>query len=244
MAFGCSFTAGAELLDHEVNAAAEKIKRKKGIRHWNEQYRMRDLKLHLELAKREGLMAWPAHMAKIMGVDVVNRALGGASLAHAVDQLERAWYGGELDERTLVVVGITTENRLIRWIDGAQTSGSWMLNYDYTWPKKWHRGTVLEVMDERYLMHLHTGYMLRLVQIGSQIPATLRMFDMFDAPGHVSRHDHVRDRWREIMDSGMTCFDRCMNNMIDHGERLGGGHPRVEAHQRFAQWAVTQIPSC
>ena len=188
-------------------------------------------------------MAWPAHMAKTMGITVDNRAVGGSSLGHAVDLVERAWCEGLLDDpKVLVVIGVTKKTRAVYWL-GAKEPHSWMLGHPGTWPNsRWDLPTVLDIMSPDYLWHLHTGYLLRLVQIAGQCRAHLRLFDMFGLPRHIHiRQQHCLARWREILDSGLTCWDSSMESMIKSGERHGGLHPTVAVHQRFGAWAVTQL---
>ena len=187
-------------------------------------------------------MAWPAHMAKTMGITVDNRAVGGSSLGHTVDLVERAWCEGLLDDpKVLVVIGVTKKTRAMYWLNAKETH-SWMLGHTGTWPNsRWDPLTVLEVMSPTYLWHLHTGYLLRLVQIAGQCRAHLRLFDMFGMQQHI-QHPGLA-RWREILASGLTCWDRSMESMVKSGERHGGYHPTVAVHQRFGAWAVTQLNS-
>lgn len=250
IAFGCSYTSGSELLDHEIHHQADSIKQSQGSTYFYENYIDPLTQEQQELLdQRQRQKVWAAEIARGAGLELDNRALAGSSLAYSVDMIERACYSGELaDPGILVLVGVTSPNRGLYWRD-RDSYKNWSIASD-NMPKHWDRPTIVDFMSTEWLLHQHLNCLLRLVQISDRIQGRLLMFDMMELTNYIDSLDEqhsFRNRWQEIVDSGHTRFDRYLNNfMIDSSmnsdERHGGGHPKASVHAKFARWAEQQIP--
>ncbi len=113
VAFGCSFTAGTEILDYQLNSYFVDLKNKLGAYQWWEKLKTdsEQMKLQLELRKQEPNHAWPAHLASYLGVDFVNYAQTGNSNEHMHWQIEKKLESGEITEHDLILIGITETQR-------------------------------------------------------------------------------------------------------------------------------------
>ena len=248
MTFGCSYTAGSELLDHEINIRSDSIKRRRGDTYFYEHYASKLPKDQLaDIDHRQRQLVWSGEIARRSRLELDNRAMGGSSMAYSVDMIERAWYADEFrDPGVLILVGVTTPNRGIWWLDqdGRDDQYDNFLLGHWRMPEHWDRRTILDFLSNQYLLHTHLSLMLRLVQISDSLQGRLIMFDMMNLHQYInelSEQHSFRRRWREITASGHTRFDRNLNSFMLRDERHAGGHPRASVHAKFALWAERQI---
>jgi hypothetical protein len=244
VAFGCSITAGAELLDHEIRSDAEEIKRQQGLHYWNKYHRHPDDD-HAQLLQRELQLAWPAQVAANLGWSLQNRAVGGSSLSHCVRLLEQDMYHGEIRPQDMILVGVPLYSRMFTWED-PDRAGSWQIHNPHTWPSaQWDQKTLLTLLTDWQLLWQHLTALLRLTQISDQLQGRVRLFDVTGQnmdPLHALPLDHhFWHQWQEITASGHCLFDRSLASFqLDH-EQHAGQHPHLVVHQRFAQWVVAQL---
>ena len=113
VAFGCSFTAGTEILDDRLNPYFVDLKNKLDAYQWWEKLKKdpEQMKLQLELRKQEPNYAWPAHLASYLGIDFVNYAQPGNSNELMCWQIEKRFESGEITEDDLVLIGTTGTQR-------------------------------------------------------------------------------------------------------------------------------------
>ena len=113
LAFGCSFTAGTEILDYQLNPYFVDLKNKLDAYQWWEKLKTdsEQMTLHLELRKQESNHAWPAHLASYLGIDFVNYARPGNSNEFVCWQIEKKLESGEITEHDLILIGTTGTQR-------------------------------------------------------------------------------------------------------------------------------------
>lgn len=113
LAFGCSFTAGTEILDDRLNPYFVDLKNKLDAYQWWEKLKKdsEQMKLQLELRKQEPNHAWPAHLASYLGIDFVNYAQPGNSNELMYWQILQKLESGEITEHDLVLIGTTGTQR-------------------------------------------------------------------------------------------------------------------------------------
>ena len=244
VSFGCSHTAGAELLDHEVSSDAERIKRNKGLHYWLQHHRWPHA-LNDELTQREGQLAWPAQVAASLGWSVQNRAVGGSSLSECVYRLEQTMYRGEITAEDMILVGIPVYSRVFTW-ENPNRPCSWQTHNPHTWPQRdWNPSTVLTMHTDSQLLWQHLTALLRLTQISDRLQCPVRLFDItgqnMDPLQALPQDHHFWHRWQEIMAHGHCLFDRSLASFQLEDEQHAGLHPHVVVHQRFAQWVVAQL---
>lgn len=113
LAFGCSFTAGTEILDHQLNSYFVNLKTKLDAYQWWEKLKKdpEQMNLQLELRKQEPNHAWPAHLASYLGIDFINYAQPGNSNELICWQVEKRFELGEITEHDLILIGLTGTQR-------------------------------------------------------------------------------------------------------------------------------------
>jgi len=123
ISFGCSFTSGAELIDHELLGISfddcNKMKQKwlsdKKTMHHFEDYVAHTAKLRTEKYVELGSKrSYAAKLADKLGLEHVNYAIPGSAVDHMVLNLFRGYYTEKLNPKTdLIFLGITTPHRYL-----------------------------------------------------------------------------------------------------------------------------------
>lgn len=248
IAFGCSYTAGAELLDHLIHPDADNIKRKKGMKYWKDKF---DSPETWKISAAEGNYTWAAKVADRLSVDFVNKARGGSSLGYSLFMLEDAILKGEVTDKTLVLVGITTMNRSILF-DEVSVKHMLISTPQY-WPKNltWDIQTVLNVFSDSMLIWIQLNYLHRFVELSNRFSHRIQLFKMpesiidnkvLELIENKQSKELFNYKMTEIL-SAKSCFHneeslfsvRKIDKLIDiHG----GGHPKVHIHEAFADYVM------
>jgi len=113
VAFGCSFTAGTEILDYQLNPYFVDLKNKLDAYQWWEKLKedIEQMEFQMELRKKELNHSWAAHLAIQLGVDFINFAEPGNSNEKMYWQIEQKLESGEITNDDLVLVGLTGAQR-------------------------------------------------------------------------------------------------------------------------------------
>lgn len=239
MAYGCSYTAGTELLDHELDPRADLIKRTQGMAAWY-QHRKQCAKNWTKLETQQKSLVWAAQLAKLLDLDFLNRSRAGTSLCHHLYQIEHDLAQGKINDRDLVMVGITNHARTCVFADHTTDVGSWLIADTNTWPNpQWHGPTVLDLYTDRRLGLDHLGYLLQL----AQLPKVYLVY-------MEGRHGLVRDpvidqRHQRLMDTGrvLAQAQSLMDQAPHPAQSHAGGHPKISAHQALADLLLPQVTS-
>lgn len=133
IAFGCSFTSGSELIDHELLGISfddcNKMKQKwwsdKKTMHHFEDYVAYTAKITpAEYVEMSSKRSYAYRLADKLGLEHINYAIPGASVDHMVLDLFRGHYTQKINPKTdLVFLGITTPHRYLSF-SPAQTGAS------------------------------------------------------------------------------------------------------------------------
>jgi len=115
IAYGCSWTAGDELLDHEILGVsfAECNRLKKEFRFpniFNKKYNI------IEPCEINRNASWAGQLAKLLGKPFENRARGGSCMDHIYFNVYMDMLNGSITDRDLVLVGLTSPNRFFQFI--------------------------------------------------------------------------------------------------------------------------------
>jgi len=139
--FGCSFTAGAELIDHIVFSSLgnmDEIDRKKfsaGSKfeavykshispEWRNESGFIDYK---KVSVEQKKFAWPAILERLSGISIINHAIPGTSNDLMFYELDKLFAEGKILPTDLVIIGLTSPNRV-----------SYFNPYNYYKPETYH----------------------------------------------------------------------------------------------------------
>lgn len=147
--YGCSFTAGVELSDkeHYPQLSVEeiqKLKRKLGY----EFYHKFDEKLRNKL---DNPKAWPRWFCDELNITWDNRAVPGSSMGAIVFNIERDLSNGEINDTDLIIVGITSAERICTFTEHG--SRSYILNnQDTSWDENFKKDFSLTIANDNYIL--------------------------------------------------------------------------------------------
>ena len=126
ISFGCSFTCGSELIDHELLGISfdecNKIKRqwtadKKTIHKFEEYVIKQSGITTLDYVEMSSKRSYAAKLADKLGLEHVNYARPGAAVDHMVLDLFRGHYTQKINPETdLIFLGITSPHRYLNFI--------------------------------------------------------------------------------------------------------------------------------
>ena len=130
VAFGCSQTAGSELLDSKRYPNIPDVELKKhslGIEGWHKySANESNLPLHFKIQDEERMLAWPAQLAKLYNIPIHNYAEPATGNEQQMAQFLKAKSEGVISNDTLVLWGFTSMNRGF-WIDQEQGCSYYLL---------------------------------------------------------------------------------------------------------------------
>lgn len=153
VAYGCSYTVGQELPDHEILNLSEDevdtIKRNLGVSRFYSKYKR---KIPSKLKRKENELSWARWFSDELGVDYANRAQSGSSVQWSIYKIESDLASGFLKDTDLIVVGLTTVDR---WFYLDKTC--WPRTPLLGWPT--HEWKTQEFYHE-FITHAATDYTL------------------------------------------------------------------------------------
>lgn len=171
IAYGCSHTAGSELVDHlfwhEPISAVEldNIKRD----YMKQTKRNLFYNVYPELGKHEVVEAqskvsWAGQIAKRFGVPIVNRAVPGSSMQGIVYSIENDLAIGAINENDLVLVGATSMDRWFHLTDKEENlrfvPATPIIGWPDRWPtEKFHNDFVEHIASDYFLMYNYQNAM-------------------------------------------------------------------------------------
>ncbi len=117
VSYGCSFTAGSEITDHDIIGITEEelllCARKNKYHGSHELYEHYNVSAETkrQILQSNRSKAWPAYIAQHYNIPLLNRGRPGSSLSHATYSLLRDIHSNTILPTDLILVGITSPNR-------------------------------------------------------------------------------------------------------------------------------------
>ena len=249
-AYGCSFTAGAELGDHLISPKAETVKRKKGTDHWWRLFGNITPALMQNVIDYERSHSWPSRAAERLGLVSDNRAQNGTALGSAVWRFEQDLFNQRWADptNTLFVFGVTTPDRVKLFeLDPVRTL---RIANPIDQPKHWCMSTITDIFTDGLLIWNHLQLLERIAVLAQRLDLTIAVFNAF-APRPLAYYHIVQqdlaliEHQRHYINTlpGFFLLEPSMTEFIGEGERLGCGHPNALAHDRFAEHVVYCLDS-
>jgi hypothetical protein len=162
VAYGCSFTWGSELADHDFipNMTVEQVdqeKRSLGYEKFYKTYaKYYDKDNSILRSKLENDRSWISTFGKFLNKPVINRSKPGSSNRENIYMLEKDIKNNRVSERDLVILGFTSKERLFYFTElGLHESLTYNEN-DQRWPNKDMR----KLFIENFVNDFFTAYEL------------------------------------------------------------------------------------
>jgi len=251
ISFGCSFTAGDELMDSAIHPDSDTIKKTQGLFYWKEQYAHKKTK---EMGLEEQRLSWAGQVAKKLELSFTGRAVGGSSMMCSLLELERAIANNEVTPTTLVLFGTTTKERTVYFNKARPRPTSVLLNYPEFWPNQtWDQKTILKMYNDGYLIYNHLMCLHRLIQLSEmlnnriKVVQVVRTLNFKEDSYDISKDDVklMQYKYYEIFDHKNFYGDRDLFEFCSihdkKGDMHGGNHPKSYVHEKFANYILSQL---
>lgn len=149
LAYGCSWTAGDELLDHEIIGVSfsECNRIKNECKHPNVFNAKYNITNRCEINRNA---SWAAQLAKLMNIPFENRAIGGSSMDHIYYNIYIDMLKEHIGPRDLVLVGLTSPNRFLQFIH--KTPQSVLLGYLPHWKDEETLKLFTTICEDNYIV--------------------------------------------------------------------------------------------
>lgn len=251
ISFGCSFTAGDELMDASIHPDADLIKRTQGLTYWKEQY---DHQLTKEMRSEEHRLSWAGQIAEKLELSFTCRAMGGSSMMWSLLELERAIANNEITPTTLILFGTTTKERSVYFNKNRPRPKSVLLNHPQFWPvPTLDQKTVLEIYNDGYLIYNHLMCLHRLIQLSEmlnnriKVVQVVRTLNFKEDIYNISKDDLklMEYKYYEIYNhknfyGARDLFEFCsIKNKKE--DMHGGNHPKSYVHKKFSEYMLETL---
>ena len=217
ISYGCSLTAGGELIDHLVTPNAEEIKRIHGLSYFIQMFK--EERHSPENLKKQNAMSWPGKIAKILEVDLCFRAKGGSSLQEQMFHLQKDLEDPSFFDDSLVVFGVPSWKR--------------DCTFEFDYPVSYIDRDPKENMIWNYL-----NYLFCLSAIANQIGENFKVF-VFKPPK--LNNPVFETMFNKITSNNNFYLVDIRAFVKDNSEMLAGGHPNETVHNRFADYILSEI---
>ncbi len=174
IAYGCSWTAGDELRDHEIlemkfhecNLLKKKLKL---IDWWKLEYREKTIRQWInENVQQNRNASWAAHLATKLNLKFENRAVGGSSIEEHYYSIVRDISQKKINQDDLVVVGLTTMERLFFFKKEKPMSKLLTLNWQWD-DLNFRNKLITEIYTDEFLVWNYYKNLILLKQLSDLI---------------------------------------------------------------------------
>ena len=243
VAYGCSYTAGDEFLDTLYRADAEEIK-KRDIHEWFSLKHNFDKTLINTINEKQRNMAWPAILANRLSIAVDNRAIAGNSLASIVYQIEKDFANGEINEKDLVVVGLTSFERNIYFSNKGPISVLMHMKENFPHKLQKYQGPIADFNNSMFMYYFYYLCLSRLIQLSNNhLKGRLFIVPCINDDNY-KNFDPVLEQYfqtdilnfrDECLNSECVITDKNLYNFVEslENDMHSGGHPKQIVHERF-----------
>jgi hypothetical protein len=198
------------------------------IRHW--------LNINQNIAWNS---AWAAHLAKRLNVEFENRAKGGTSIDEHYYNIVRDLHLNKIKDDDLVVVGLTSVERLFLFDNGSPKTK--MFGLDFQWKDlNFRNKLVTEIFNDQLLLWNYCKTLLLFKSLESKIHIRLQFmrpsFHFLDTQFNKNTKGvdfFISDTYKQI--EHMLFLKNKFLIIKDESETCGFGHPSEICHIRFAE---------
>jgi hypothetical protein len=246
VAFGCSYTAGEELLYHQLGDLDEYRKStlkdprlffKKIAKNFDAQKKLKDIRAE------QLTLAWPAKLAALLNVDYVNFAEVGNSMDKILWQIETKKLEMFFQPGDIILVGATNPDRNLVFKDSGPMSFQLpSLHWDYDSligvDSIGNASTVISKEVDKTLVHwfsddrivwdyLKTLKALRSLNVG--------IVNAMSCNLDLNLISYNAELFKNIKDSIQYLQSKSMDSFASDSDYLAWGHPNESVHQKFAE---------
>lgn len=255
IAYGCSYTGGDELLDHEVLGMpfdhCNKFKQqfKNPLDFYNLTNNGKTISELLESDGRNRNASWAGQLAKLLGKDFENNAVNGSSTDEHFYKILVDISNKKILETDLVLVGLSIPDRIFIFPTNADKPYSKLLGWKRGWddnPDYQKAATEYFFTDFSLILNYYKNIKL-LTTLNDKINIRLQPMRSSVIPSH-SQFLYKSDI-KEINDYVASVWDDCQDFMLypaeglthDRTQRCGFGHPTFAHHTQLVEKISTNL---
>jgi hypothetical protein len=258
--YGCSFTAGSELTDHEVIGITEdelyNLARKNkftGSYQIYDYYQV-DGDTRTKILHSNRSRSWPNYIAAHYNVPSLNRATPGASLSYSTFCLLRDIHDGIILPTDFIVVGVTSPTRWFQFDSSGQPVLT-VFGHGGSIPCTLERELEAHWVNLYNVIYTHTKELLFLSNLSDNMNGQIKLCFTLGSPSFVKHQ--LRADLQENEKS--LFFEFCeklvpphhfldlevalceLAGIIDYKTHHTFSHPRVHIHKKFANSLIKGI---
>lgn len=176
VAYGCSFTAGDEIVDHIIlNTTFEEVnKLKKKFSNQVEFYKHHKIIFPTELMLQS---SWAGQLAKLLNVPIVNKAYPGTAISKSFFQIYNDFKTGFIKNDDLVLLGLTGPNRITFYNHDTHELDSSPLSYyidNQTGQPNRYSKILLDLFDDNLNALNYYSFLQNIINLKSYINIKLQ----------------------------------------------------------------------
>lgn len=262
ISYGCSFTAGSELTDHEIIGMDEKdlfsyVEKNniKGTHQLFEFLKISEEKMH-EIFASNAATSWPNFISKHFNVPLANRAVPGTSLPHATYKLLNDLHYSAIEEDDLVIVGVTSPNRWFQFLEnGDEGWGVFGIGWNTRFNVEYQKKLEEHWFNEYNIIYSHFKELTFLSDLSDRLGGRIKLCYTFGNPDylkHFLSKELENPNFANFFDfSVKMCPTHNFINLTTSISDLAGwrddskhhvfGHPRVQFHKQFANILIEKM---
>jgi hypothetical protein len=268
ISYGCSITAGSELIDHELlNLSEEDLfahVKKQNIRGPRDLFESLNAspKTIENIRVRNATKSWPNFIAKRFNKPMHNRAMAGTSLSDATYRILSDIHNSKINDDDLILVGVTSP---LRWFQFFETGdfGGGIFGSKFTgsvWELKFSNEFKTQIehhwVNAYNIVYTHFKELMVLSALSDRLGGRLKLCYVFGKDTFVSYTFSEELKKKNFS----KFFDMCVSTMPTHNEInptaltvLSGspttdvenhhvfGHPRIEYHEQYANLVIEKL---
>lgn len=265
VAYGCSHTAGSELVDHlfwhkPITATElDKIKRKWTADGRSGKFYLKNpsLQQYDQINEAGKKIAWPAQVAKRFGVPIVNKAVPGNSMQGMIYSIEQDLYEGNISDNDLVLIGATSMDRFLHFTkqekNGWPESATPIIGCTWLWPTEKFHNDFVEYMADDYFLLFNYFNTLKYLDLLSERHQGRFLVQFIHHTMH-DYNDFLSNKSLNERFMGMVTATDNFKSIIDHDISFGGlidwdneshvhgfFHLHIEFHEQLADLIVNKL---
>ena len=268
ISYGCSITAGSELIDHELlNLSEEDLfahVKKQNIRGSHDLFKSLNAspKTIENIRVRNATKSWPNFIAKRFDKPMHNRAIEGTSLSDATYRILSDLHNSKINDDDLILVGVTSPLRWFQFFEtgdfGGGIFGSKFIGS--VWESKFSSEFKTQIehhwVNAYNIVYTYFKELMILSTLSDRLNGRLKLCYVFGKDTFMS-YTFVE----EMKDKKFSEFyDMCVSMLPPHHEintigltLLSGdcntdtenhhvfGHPRIEYHEQYANLVIEKL---
>lgn len=239
VSYGCSFTVGEEAIDHELlDMTFDECNRAKKLFKTQHDFMM-DARYGPRINSNTPAIkhaSWSNQLADRLGKKCVNLAIGGTSLDHHFYQILDGLTTGFLTNRDLIILGITSPQRLLFIKDNGVPESKLLHSPDH-WRDVLTHQYIVDKFNSNTLHFFFYKTLHHLAMVSPNIVFQTTMFGSdpcqpSESPGNKNLYRTLNHMWDITVNRTLLPSE---DLSVSESEQCRFGHSPKEAHTRLAE---------